>query len=179
MKTTFLLLTPIFALGLAVPVLAEVKDPRENGFTIEATVMAEASPAVVYSRLVKVAGWWDPKHTWSGAASNLKLEPKAGGCFCEKLADGGSVQHARVIFAQPGKLLRLEGGLGPMQDMAVTGILTFKLEPDGKGTRIRMTYRVAGVLTMASAQLAPGVDQVMSIQLDRLRTFAGGAPAGR
>ena len=178
MNRTLLMLTPIVALGLAMPTLAEVKDTRENGFTIEATVMAEASPAVVYSRLVKVAGWWDPKHTWSGSAGNLKLEPKAGGCFCEKLPNGGSVQHARVIFAQPGKLLRLEGGLGPMQDMAVTGILSFKLEPDGKGTRIRMTYRVAGMLTMPTAQLAPGVDQVMGIQLERLRVFAGGAPAG-
>lgn len=177
MKTTFSFLL-ILALGLAMPALAEVKDTRENGFTIEATVMAEANPVVVYTRLVKVAGWWDPKHTWSGSAGNLKLDPKAGGCFCEKLANGGSVQHARVIFAQPGKLLRLEGGLGPMQDMAVTGILTFTLEPDGKGTRIRMTYRVAGILGMPAAQLAPGVDQVMGIQLDRLRAFAGGAPAG-
>ena len=177
MKTTFSFL-PIVALGLAMPALAEVKDTRENGFTVEATVLAEASPAVVYTRLVKVAGWWDPKHTWSGSAGNLKLDPKAGGCFCEKLANGGSVQHARVIYAQPGKLLRMEGGLGPMQDMAVTGILTFTLEPDGKGTRIRMTYRVAGMLGMPAAQLAPGVDQVMGIQLDRLRAFAGGAPAG-
>jgi uncharacterized protein YndB with AHSA1/START domain len=177
MKTIFSFL-PIVALGLAMPVLSGVKDTRESGFTIETTVMAEASPAVVYTRLVKVAAWWDPKHTWSGSASNLKLDPKAGGCFCEKLPGGGSVQHARVIFAQPGKLLRLEGGLGPMQDMAVTGILTFTLEPDGKGTRIRMTYRVAGMLGMPAAQLAPGVDQVMGIQLDRLRAFAGGAPAG-
>jgi len=177
MKSTFSLL-PTLVLLLSMPALAEVKDTRENGFTIEATVMAEASPAVVYTRLVKVAGWWDPQHTWSGSASNLKLDPKAGGCFCEKLPDGGSVQHARVIFAQPGKLLRLEGGLGPMQDMAVTGILSFTLEPDGKGTRIRMTYRVAGMLGMPAAQLAPGVDQVMGIQLGRLRAFAGGAPAG-
>jgi uncharacterized protein YndB with AHSA1/START domain len=128
--------------------------------------------------MTKVAGWWDPKHTWSGSAKNLKLEPRAGGCFCEKLPDGGSVQHARVIFAQPGKLLRLEGALGPLQEMAVTGVLSFSLAPDGPGTRIRMTYRVAGVLTMDSAKLAPLVDQVMGIQLERLRAFAGGAPAG-
>ena len=31
-----------------------------------------------------------------------------------------------------------------------------------------MTYRVAGVLTMDSAKLAPLVDQVMGIQLGRL-----------
>ena len=166
------------AFGLASPVQADVKDTRENGFVIEATVMADASPAAVYRQLVRVADWWDPKHTWSGSARNLKLEAKAGGCFCEKLADGGSVQHARVIFAQPGKLLRLDGALGPLQDMAVSGVLSFNLAPDGPGTRINMTYRVAGVLAMDSAKLAPLVDQVMGIQLGRLRSFASGAPAG-
>ena len=47
--------------------------------------------------------WWDPSHTWSGSAKNLTFEPKAGGCFCEKLADGGSVQHGRVIYRPAGK----------------------------------------------------------------------------
>ena len=178
MKSSFPLAVLAVAVGLALPVHADVKETRENGFVIEATVMAEASPAAVYRQLVRVAGWWDPKHTWSGSARNLKLDPRAGGCFCEKLADGGSVQHARVIFAQPGKLLRLEGALGPLQDMAVTGVLSFNLAPDGPGTRINMTYRVAGVLTMDSAKLAPLVDQVMGIQLGRLRSFASGAPAG-
>jgi uncharacterized protein YndB with AHSA1/START domain len=178
MKTCLSLIALGAASVLSVPAQAEVKDSRENGFTIEATVMADASPAVVYRQLVKVAGWWDPKHTWSGSARNLKLDARAGGCFCEKLADGGSVQHARVIFAQPGKLLRLEGALGPLQDMAVSGVLSFTLAPDGPGTRIKMIYRVAGVLTMDSAKLAPLVDQVMGIQLGRLRSFASGAPAG-
>jgi len=178
MKNSFLLPVLAVAVGLALPVHADVKETRENGFLIEATVMADASPTAVYRQLVRVAGWWDPKHTWSGSARNLKLDPKAGGCFCEKLGDGGSVQHARVIFAQPGKLLRLEGALGPLQDMAVTGVLSFNLAPDGPGTRINMTYRVAGVLTMDSAKLAPLVDQVMGIQLGRLRSFASGAPAG-
>ena len=166
------------ALVLAGAAHAEVQETRENGFVIEATVMAEGTPAEVYGKLVKVAGWWDPAHTWSGSARNLKLSPQAGGCFCEKLADGGSVQHGRVIFAQPGKLLRLEAALGPLQDMAVSGVLSFSLAPDGPGTRIKMTYRVSGSLSMASAKLAPLVDQVMGIQLGRLRSFASGAPAG-
>jgi uncharacterized protein YndB with AHSA1/START domain len=177
-KTSLIPLAFAAALGLVAPANAEVKETRENGFVIEATVMADDNPTAVYRQLVRVAGWWDPKHTWSGSARNLKLDPKAGGCFCEKLADGGSVQHARVIFAQPGKLLRLEGALGPLQDMAVNGVLSFSLAPDGPGTRIKMTYRVTGALTMDSAKLAPLVDQVMGIQLGRLRSFASGAPAG-
>ena len=46
MKTTLQLLVPIIALALTAPAQAEVKDTRDNGFTIEATVMAEASPTV-------------------------------------------------------------------------------------------------------------------------------------
>jgi uncharacterized protein YndB with AHSA1/START domain len=178
MKTLLLCCALTLGLATAGSSRAEVRDTRENGFVIEASVMAEASPSVVYRQLINVSGWWDPKHTWSGSAGNLNLDPKAGGCFCEKLADGGSVQHGRVIFAQPGKLLRLDAALGPLQDMAVTGVLSFNLAPDGAGTRINMTYRVAGVLTLDSAKLAPLVDQVMGIQLGRLRSFASGGPAG-
>jgi uncharacterized protein YndB with AHSA1/START domain len=177
MKTT-MFVSSIFLAMTAANVPAAVTDTRESGFTIEAKVMVDAKPASAYRDLIRVALWWHPEHTWSGSAKNLRLEPRAGGCFCEKLADGGSVQHARVIFAQPGKLLRLEGSLGPLQDMPVTGVLSFTLAPDGPGTRITMTYRVAGALTMDSAKLAPLVDQVMGTQLNRYRDFASGRPAG-
>jgi uncharacterized protein YndB with AHSA1/START domain len=171
----------VFGLSLLLPASvahAEVTETRENGFVIQSTVMAEGPPSQVYRDLIRIGQWWDPAHTWSGSAKNLKLEPRAGGCFCEKLADGGSVQHGRVLFAQPGKLFRLEAALGPLQDMAVTAVLTFALAPDGPGTRITMTYRVAGSLTMDSAKLAPGVDKVMGIQLSRLRDLASGRPVG-
>jgi uncharacterized protein YndB with AHSA1/START domain len=157
---------------------AAVSETHENAFTIETTVLVDATPASTWRELTRVSLWWDPAHTWSGSAKNLKLEPKAGGCFCEKLADGGSVQHGRVVFAQPGKILRLQAALGPLQSMAVTGMLSFTLSPDGPGTRITMTYRVAGALTMESAKLAPLVDQVLETQLNRLRDFASRAPAG-
>jgi uncharacterized protein YndB with AHSA1/START domain len=171
----------LFGLSLLLPTSvthAEVSETRENGFVIQSTVMAESAPSQVYRDLLRIGQWWDPAHTWSGSAKNLKLEPRAGGCFCEKLADGGSVQHGRVLFAQPGKLIRLEAALGPLQDMAVTGVLTFTLAPDGPGTRITMTYRVAGALTVDSAKLAPGVDKVMGNQLSRLRDYASGRPVG-
>jgi len=157
---------------------AAVTETREGSFTIETTVMVDAKPASTYRDLARVALWWDPAHTWSGAARNMKLIAKAGGCFCETLADGGSVQHGQVIFAQPGKLLRLQAALGPLQSMAVTGVLSFALAPDGPGTRVTMTYRVSGALTMESAKLAPLVDQVMGTQLNRLKEFASGRPPG-
>ncbi len=178
MKTAKLVSLISLAALMAASANAAVRATTENGFTIETTVMVEATPASAYRDFTRVGQWWDPAHTWSGSVRNLKLDARAGGCFCEKLAAGGSVQHGRVLFAQPGKLLRIEGALGPLQDMAVSGVLSFAFAPDGPGTRVTMTYRVSGSLTMESAKLAPLVDQVMGIQLNRLREFASGRPVG-
>lgn len=164
----------LIALGLSLSftATAAVETAREGSFAIKTVVLLEAKPAHAWKFLVRPSKWWDSAHTWSGSASNLVLEPRAGGCFCEKLADGGSVQHARVVFAQPGQTLRLDGALGPLQEMPVTGVLTFLLAPDAGGTRITMTYQVSGALSMDAAKLAPLVDQVMTAQLERLRSYA-------
>jgi hypothetical protein len=156
-------------LATSVPAWAEVHDLREGSFRTEAVVLVEATPAQAYRQLVRLPEWWDPAHTWSGKQANLTLKAQAGGCFCEKLGSGGSVEHARVVFAQPGKVLRMVGAFGPLQEMPVSAVLTFTLAPDGPGTRISMTYRVAGALSMDSAKLAPLVDQVLTSQIHRLR----------
>jgi uncharacterized protein YndB with AHSA1/START domain len=153
--------------------VAAVKESADDRIHIESVVMAERSPAEVYRLLVKPQRWWDGAHTYSGAATNLRIDARAGGCFCEKVGRG-SIEHGRVIYADPDKLLRLDAALGPLQEMAVTGILTFKLEPDGPGTRITMTYRVAGAMAMKGGQLAPVIDQVMTGQLNRLAAIAAG-----
>jgi uncharacterized protein YndB with AHSA1/START domain len=150
---------------------AAVKESADDRISIESVVMAERSPEQMYQLLVKPQRWWDGAHTYSGAASNLRLDARAGGCFCER-AGRGSIEHGRVVYADPGKLLRLDAALGPLQEMAVTGVLTFKLEPDAGGTRITMTYRVAGALAMKGGKLAPAIDQVMTGQLNRLAAVA-------
>jgi hypothetical protein len=164
----------VIALGVLVGsvVHADVRDIRDNSFVIESSVTTTSSPAAAYAAIGKVSAWWDPRHTWSGAARNLSLQMRAGGCFCEKLNGGGSVEHGHVVFADPGKMLRINGALGPFQEMAVTGILTFKLAPEGAGTRITLNYRVSGAIAMDTKQLAPGVDQVLGGQLARLKAYA-------
>ena len=150
---------------------AEVRQVAENAFTIETTVLTNASPAEAYRALGNVAAWWDPGHTYSGSSKNLGLQMQAGGCFCETLPSGGSVEHGRVINVQPGVLLRLDTALGPLQDMAVAGVLSFALAPDGPGTRITMTYRVSGAMTLEAGKLAPMVDGVLGGQLSRLKAY--------
>src|SRR6185312_7371123 len=108
--------------------------------------------------------------TYSGKAANLSIKPEAGGCFCEKWKDG-SAEHGRVLMAIPGKVLRIETALGPLQERALYGVLTFWLNNADSTTTLTVEYRVNGAAASALDQLAPSVDTVLGAQVDRLRRF--------
>ena len=171
-------LAALTALAVASPAAAAVKSASAGGFEVENSAVVPASPAAIYAMLGRPAEWWDPEHTFSHDARNLSLDLRAGGCFCERLPkSGGSIQHLRVVYADPGAVLRLQGGLGPLQGEAVAGSLTFTLKPVPQGTEIVMTYIVGGYLRGGGADWAPVVDRVLAAQLERLRRrLATGAP---
>jgi hypothetical protein len=102
----------------------------------------------------------------------------AGGCFCEKLPNGGSVLHMTVVYAQPGQGLRLSGGLGPLQMSGATGHLSWTLAEKNGKTTLTQTYDVGGYMTGGLDKIAPVVDQVLGEQFDRLKVYAetGKAP---
>lgn len=110
----------------------------------------------------------DPEHSWSGNAANLSLDPRAGGCFCERLPSRGSVEHMRVIYADPGKQLRMTGSLGPMQGEALAATLTVTLATANDGTKLSWQYKAGGYSALPFAQLAPAVDGVLAEQFHRL-----------
>ena len=128
----------------AQPAAAEVIASGETGFVVRHTAEASADPAQTWQALIAPQRWWNKAHTFSGDSANLYLDAQGGGCFCEKLplkagvpgARGGSVAHMRVVYADPGKALRMVGSLGPLQSEALTGTLTISLKPGGAGTRI-------------------------------------------
>jgi uncharacterized protein YndB with AHSA1/START domain len=152
-------------------VRAEIADSAANGFTIRIGTSVHASPADVYSRIVRVGDWWSPSHTYSGDAHNMSIDPRAGGCFCEKLPDGGSVQHMEVVQVRPGKLLRLYGGLGPLQGIAAAGPMSFDLKPEQGGTRLEFSYTVSGYSPQGLASWAAPVNDVLSMQIARLKNY--------
>ena len=156
---------------LATPAAAEVKSVTDAGFEVSRTETIAADPAAVYAALRVPAKWWNAEHTWSGDAENLWIDAQAGGCFCEKMPDKGSIQHARIVAAQPGKQLRLTGALGPLQAEAVTGTFTWDLKPVDGGTEITQSYVVGGYVRTGAAALAPLVDQVLGQQLTRLQAL--------
>lgn len=151
---------------------AEVVHADGAGFSIRLEVPIMAPPASVYETLTAQVGeWWHPAHTFSGDSANLSLEARARGCFCETLAEGGSVRHLEVVFAAPGKLLRLEGGLGPLQGLAATGSMSWQLQASEVGTRVELTYHVVGYLPDGMDPWAKPVESVLAEQLTRLKNL--------
>ena len=153
---------------------AEVIAQAPEGFVVSHELVVEAPPLLTYRALTrKVAAWWDANHSYSGKAENFSLDARAGGCFCERLRGGGSVEHMRVVFASPGKRLRMVGGLGPLQGMGASGVMDFELNPEG-GDRTRLTFRytVNGFVPDGLGALAEPVDGVLGGQLARLAAYA-------
>ncbi|HTE42343.1 MAG TPA: hypothetical protein VK629_16085, partial [Steroidobacteraceae bacterium] len=148
------------------------------GFTITHSVNVPLPPPAAWGALADVGRWWDSEHTYSGDSRNLTLDPSVGGCFCEKLGLYAGAQHMTVIYAQPPKMLRLSGGLGPLQEFAVTGSLTWTIEVAGGGSRINLIYTAGGYADRPLGEWAPLVDSVLATQVQRLGRFIStGNPA--
>src|SRR3990167_7728789 len=107
MRAMFLI-TAAMAAAMALPAQAEVKSLSSSGFRLENRVTIAAPPDKVYAALGQIGSWWDDAHTYTGKASNMTIELKPGGCFCETFQKGGGVEHGRVVLAWPAQTLRLE-----------------------------------------------------------------------
>ena len=143
----------LFAFAATTP--AAVTQLAPNGFLIRHEVTVNAAPAKVYDAIVNVGGWWNPAHTYSGDAANLSIDARAGGCFCERLREGGAVEHMRIVAAMPGTMLRMSGALGPLQSSGLAGSLTWKLAAAGDGTTLTVTYSVGGFMDAVSRRWRP------------------------
>lgn len=170
----------LLSMLLASTAVAKVEDVAATGFKVSHEVATDAAPAAVWKALGRIGRWWDPAHTWSGDARHMRIDLRAGGCFCEVWKDQ-SVEHARVIWAHEQQRLRLSGAFGPLQEWGVAGIAEFVISPAGSGSTIRFTYNVSGDARFKLDGVAAIVDQVLGTQVQRLANFsATGSPdAGR
>jgi uncharacterized protein YndB with AHSA1/START domain len=151
---------------------AEIADMSSSGFLTKHEVTVNATPANAYKAFVdEVGGWWNPAHTYSNDARNLSIDARPGGCFCEKLPNGGGVQHMSVVYASPGQVVRMMGALGPLQNSGLAGSMTWKFTPAASTTKIELSYSVGGYMQGGFEKIAPAVDRVVGEQLGRLKTF--------
>jgi uncharacterized protein YndB with AHSA1/START domain len=177
MKRCCGLLLSLLAVAASNMARAEVKQSAADGFLVAFSTPVAASPAKAWLALLQPQRWWSDEHTWSGKAANLSLKAEAGGCFCERWA-GGSVEHGRVVMVLPQQLLRLEAALGPLQEFALKGALTIRIDSGDDGaTTLALEYRVNGASASGLDQFAPSVDEVLGQQFARLVRFvANGNP---
>ena len=149
---------------------AEVTDAQPAGFQVRHQVVIAAPAAAVWGVLVQPSKWWSSAHTWSGSAANLSLGAASGGCFCERLPNGGSVLHMTTVHAAPGQKLVLSGGLGPLQSSGATGAMTILLAEKDGATTVTVTYDVGGYFKGGLDKLAAPVDGVLGQQVQGLKT---------
>ncbi len=151
---------------------AQVTAVSAGGFVSEHRLVLAAPPAVAMARFVEdVHLWWDGSHSFGGSAAGFSIDAAAGGCFCEAIASGGSVEHLRVVNFQADKSITFRGGLGPLQAMAVTGAMHFQFRSHPQGTELLYRYAVSGFLPGGLQAMAEPVDQVQLGQLQRLQQY--------
>lgn len=155
----------------ATPASADIVSATESSFVVETKQTVAATPQKVWETLIRPAGWWESSHTYSGDSANISIDARPGGCWCEKVRDGG-IEHMRVVYVQPGQVFRGVGGFGPLQAMPVNAVLTVTIKPAGTGSDVIYTYRAAGFMAGGLDKVAPIVDQVLSTQWARLKPAA-------
>jgi uncharacterized protein YndB with AHSA1/START domain len=143
-----------------------------NGFLVKFDVSINAPMAKVYDAMVgHIGSWWNPEHTYSHDAKNLSIDARPGGCFCEKLPNGGGIEHLRVVYIAPPQTVRFTGALGPLQTSGVAGSMTWKLTGGSDNTRLDLSYSVGGFIPGGFEKMAPAVEGMLREQLDRLKLF--------
>ncbi len=154
----------------------EVLDAAPGGFTISHQTEVSAGRIEVYNAAVNNIGdWWGDDHTLSGDAGNMYIEARTQGCFCERLGDTGGVVHLVVTFVNPGVILRLSGGLGPLGLMGVSGNMTWEFVDAENGTIVKLNYAVGGYMDGGLDSIAEAVNGVLVKQMTSLKAFVEGA----
>jgi hypothetical protein len=168
---------PLIVLSLiATPASAEMVSADDHGFELKHSVNLVIPQAEAFGAFGRIGKWWSSEHTYSGDASRLSLQLRAGGCFCETLDGGGGVEHMRVAFLQPRERIVLTGSLGPLLYEATSGVMDVKVERIAGGSRVTMYYRAAGFAKGGAVGMAPLVDQVLADQMKRFRVYAATVP---
>lgn len=187
-----LLFTCLFATAYSSTSIADVNYADNSGFSITNNSESQASIEVVYSHFIQhVDMWWPKDHTWWKGA--LRIDEQAGGCFCES-TDTASAVHMRVSYVEPNKKVVMIGGLGPLQEMGVTGALIWEFsdmetappsadkENDKRvpKTKVTLTYHASGNIHFngkkasneEAVNLVNVVDKVQAQQLNALIAFS-------
>jgi uncharacterized protein YndB with AHSA1/START domain len=159
----------VLALLSVAPARAEVVDVAQNGMEIKQVVHIAAPPEKVWAALIVPARWWSSDHSVSGDAANITIDPRVGGCWCEKLPNGGGVVHMEVTHIAPPKTLVFRGALGPFYNLAADGALSYTIAASGAETDLTLVFRAGGYVKEGFQKWAQPVDDVFAQQMGNLK----------
>jgi len=119
-------------------------NPKYDVFSFDKEVTLPGTPEVIFDVVTgDISGWWD--HSFTDNPKEFYIEPIPGGGFYEIFdEEGNGVLHARVIYADRGKLLRFDGPLG-LSGQAIQIVTTYQFEPVGTdSTLFKVSVHAAG-----------------------------------
>lgn len=186
------LLITLLGAAYSSPTTAKVNYADNSGFSITNVSKSQAPVEVVYSHFIQhVDMWWPKDHTWWEGV--LRIDEQAGGCFCETL-DSASAVHMQISVIEPNKKVVMTGGLGPLQEMGITGALTWEFSSIENNTaantdtavdmpnktQVTLTYNASGNIHFNgekasvddAVNLVNVVDKVQAQQLNALTAFS-------
>jgi len=124
-----------------------------NTFSFEMNFSYPGDPVFVYDHLTgDISSWWD--HSFTENPYRLFIEARPGGGFYEIFnKSGDGARHATVIYAERGKILRMEGPLG-LSGQALTLVCTYTLKAaDSSSTQLTLNVNGAGEFTDETPEL--------------------------
>lgn len=117
---------------------------------VRAEVRVARGPAAAFDTFVHaIDRWWPKANTFSAKqAAEVAVEPRAGGQWYERAADGTITPWGDVLSLDPPRQLVLTWGISPEQvpwvpepDPARRSVVSVGFEPDGAGgTRVTLVH---------------------------------------
>lgn len=154
---------------------AEVIKSTADGFIIQhSATIAHEDTRVFKTMTGKVGEWWSPDHSFSNDAGNMLIDSD---CFCERWG-ANLVHHLDTVAWIENSKVVMEGGLGPLKDLGLSGTMIWTLASTADGaTTVSWKYHVYGYTETDLVALAVAVDGVLGEQIGRLVGFLGGGGA--
>ena len=148
---------------------ADVIKSSDDGFIVQHRFTTGKVKSYVFRAMTDDVGkWWDSDHSFSSDAGNMLINEA---CFCERW-DSNLVRHLdTAIWIENAKVV-MEGGLGPLKELGLSGTMIWSLTAnEGGRTTVSWKYHVYGFSETGMSDLAAAVDGVLKAQIDRLAAF--------
>jgi len=132
---------------------------------IQKEIFVEASIETTFESVLEQLG--PESQTHDGKPFRFKLEAWPGGRWFRDLGDNTGHLWGHVQVIKPPKLIEISGPF--MMSYAAANHLQYRLEPEGKGTRIKLTHQAMGTI---APELRDGMPEGFEAWLKRVRDLA-------